>query len=93
MRLLQFCARSPEIQASQEARNKLKINILEKHEEIKFGFFSGYTDPMTGLPRSGRGKHIFGSANTCPFEDHTKVWIAVEILQPLLRNDLKDAER
>jgi hypothetical protein len=45
MTLLQFSARGPEIQASQEARKKLKQNILELHEGIRFGFFSGYTNP------------------------------------------------
>lgn len=27
------------------------------------------------------------------YEDYTKVWISVEILQPLLRTDLKESER
>lgn len=95
MALLTFHARSPNIQASEQARNQLTNDILEIHEDIRFGFFSGYTNPLTHLPRSRDkiNKYIFGSTNTVPFEDHTKVWIAVELLQPLLRHDLTDSER
>ena len=88
----QFHARPPFVYAGSQAGAKLKQDILAVHDEIKFGFFSGYTWPMTHLPRK-RGKYVFGMMEGAVYEDFIKVWISVEILQPLLRDDLSGPER
>jgi hypothetical protein len=92
MKLLSFHARSAHVRASPTAASQLRSDILSIHPEIRFGFFSVYTDPLTHLPRRV-DEYIFGSTNQVLYEERTKVWIAVEILQPLLRPDLNVSER
>ena len=78
--------------ASSQAAAKLKQDILAVHDEIKFGFFSGYTWPMTHLPPK-RDKYVFGMMDDAVYEDSIEVWISVETLQPLLRDDLSGPEQ
>lgn len=92
MTAFQFHTRPPFVHASSQAAAKLKQDILAVHNEIKFGFFSGYTWPMMHLPRK-RDKYVFGMMEGAVYEDFIKVWISVEILQPLLRDDLSGPEQ
>lgn len=71
---------------------KMKQDILDTHDHIKFGFYSGFTDPESHLPCS-KNSYSYGCSTMVPYEGFTKVWIAVEILQPLLRDDLTASER
>jgi hypothetical protein len=92
MKAYQFFSRPPAVYSKPQAAAQLKQDLLAVHDEIKFGFFSGYTWPITHLPRK-RHKYVFGMTGGTVYEDFIKVWISVEILQPLLRDDLSGAER
>jgi hypothetical protein len=47
---------------------------------------------MMHLPRK-RDKYVFNMMEGAVYEDFIKVWISVEILQPLLRDDLSGPEQ
>lgn len=90
MTLLRFRARHMRLHDPRQ----LQWQILEIGDDIMFGFCSGYTNTYNQLPREGRrDKYVYGTMEPKIYEDYTKVWISVEILQPLLRTDLKESER
>ena len=88
----QFHARPSILHATPQAAAKLTQAILAAHDEIKFGFYSGYTWPTSNLPRR-RDRYSFGATQGVGYEDFVKVWISVEILEPLLRVDLSGHEK
>jgi hypothetical protein len=95
MRPYKFSERAAGMHSTVEASKQLKVALLTAHDEIKFGFFSGHTSNLTHLPRTQkRQSYVYGVTQPCPHSaDITKVWISVEMLQPLLRDDLNPAER
>jgi hypothetical protein len=89
---MSFHQRAPEVRNTPAAIALLQSKLTNAARGIKFRLFSGYCN--TGLPV----KEIYSYA-----EMNNEIWggvdgiwrinIAIEILQPLLRNDLTDAER
>ncbi|KAF7867432.1 hypothetical protein EAF04_005515 [Stromatinia cepivora] len=75
-------------------KHKGAIPILGKHEGfwvVMFGFHSGYEDVATGLPRSRTSRNAITRNHTV--YDRIEVLISTELAQPLLRDDLTDAEK
>jgi hypothetical protein len=92
--LLSFHQRGPALRNDPEALEELQRQILEASEKIRFGLHSGYARGDTGMPYDLKQDHIhYGETVPASIYPYTKVWLGVEILQPLLRRDLTDAER
>lgn len=89
---MSFHQRAPEVRNTPDAIALLQSRLANLARGIKFRFFSGYC--YTGL----LVKEIYSYA-----EMQNEIWagvngiwrinIAIEMLQPLLRSDLRDAER
>lgn len=92
---LSFHQRPYHIRNTPEAISDMQIRLLTASERIRFRLFSGYTNCNTNIPV----KEIFhyGETNVELWEGNVRelvrVNVAIEVLQPLLRGDLTDAER
>lgn len=69
---------------------KQGINKLMSH--VEFAFFSGYTNPNNGLVISDT---VSGAITEIPLDPKiaTRIFLSIELVQPLLRKDLTDAGR
>lgn len=60
-------------------------------KKMQLVFYSGYTEEETNLPKQRAWS--YGQLSPHQFRDKFKIALAIETVQPLLRNDLTDAER
>ena len=79
--------------SQQDRLNKPKSidrDIKKVAEMLQISFYSGYEDPIVGLPFTDTNN----SAQTLKNTHHSRVEIhlAIELAQPLLRDDLTTAE-
>jgi hypothetical protein len=86
-----FRLRNPPVVSDEAQRERVQTYISSLARNIRFILISGRTWPQTGLPAP---EILLGKTrgNTIIFE-HTKVYVAIETVEPLLRTDLTPAER
>jgi len=88
--LLGFRARSPRLRESDEAKKLVQDEFEELARTVKVALYSAYTNPLTGLPTLD--SHGYGMTIKRWGAKMIKIYIGIEMSQPLLRKDLNDAE-
>ncbi len=89
--LVSFHQRPVQIRNAPSAIAQLNGQILAAAKNIRFRLISGYTNCNSGLVV--KEKFHFAEIQNEIYSDFVRINIAVELLQPLLRNDLTGAER
>jgi hypothetical protein len=72
-------------------RGRVLEKLIEVAKNVELGLVSGFNDTMTGMPESSGitlGKTFFNMT----WYDKTKIFVAIEMVEPLLRTDLTVAE-
>ncbi|KAI9642393.1 hypothetical protein NHQ30_009197 [Ciborinia camelliae] len=91
LKLQRFFSRTQGERISHSSPKTLEKSIEDLTSKVKFGFHSGYEDVATGLPRSRTSRNAITRNHTV--YDRIEVLISTEMAQPLLRDDLTDAEK
>ncbi|KAJ8059426.1 hypothetical protein OCU04_012370 [Sclerotinia nivalis] len=91
MKLQRFFSRTHGERIHHSFARPLEILIHDLTSKVMFGFHSGYEDVATGLPRSRTSRNAITRNHTV--YDRIEVLISTELVQPLLRDDLTDAEK
>ncbi|ESZ91772.1 hypothetical protein SBOR_7842 [Sclerotinia borealis F-4128] len=90
MKLQRFFSRTHEERTKQLPQTLEKL-IQDLTNVVIFGFNSGYEDVETGLPSLRTSRNAITGDHS--MYDRIKVLISTEMAQPLLRDDLTDAEK
>ena len=91
MRLLSFHQRRPEERNTPQAIRHVQDAIIRAASKIRMALTSGYTNTETLVPK--RRQYTYASMKEDFFQGFTKINLSIELLEPLLRNDLTGAER
>ncbi|KAM0126583.1 hypothetical protein ACHAP3_009244 [Botrytis cinerea] len=91
IKLQRFFSRTHSEKISRSSPRILENSIQNMTSKVVFGFHSGYEEVTTGLPRSRTSRNAITRNHT--IFDRFEVLVSTEMAQPLLRNDLTDAEK
>lgn len=91
LKLQRFFSRSYGERMNNSSPEALESMIQKLTSKVTFAFHSGYEDVATGLPRSRTSRNAITRNHTV--YDRIEVLISTELAQPLLRDDLTDAEK
>jgi hypothetical protein len=95
---MSFQVRNQEHRNTPEAVRMVQEKLAAYAKEIKFGFFCGFTDAMTGIEIVDKNADVPGPGHNDGITIHTKLlestmcYISLEIIAGLLRDDLTTAE-
>jgi hypothetical protein len=82
--------RSPDLRESDEAKKLVQDEFEELARSVRVALYSGYTNALTGLPT--QDSHGYGATVQRWGAKRIKIYIGIEMIQPLLRKDLNDVE-
>ncbi|KAM0152810.1 hypothetical protein ACHAPG_007473 [Botrytis cinerea] len=91
IKLQRFFSRTHSERTSRSSPRILENSIQNMTSKVVFGFHSGYEEVTTGLPRSRTSRNAITRNHT--IFDRIEVLVSTEMAQPLLRDDLTDAEK
>ena len=91
IKLQRFFSRTHSEKISRSSPRILENSIQNMTSKVVFGFHSGYEEVTTGLPRSRTSRNAITRNHT--IFDRIEVLVSTEMAQPLLRDDLTDAEK
>ncbi|KAH7323527.1 hypothetical protein BKA65DRAFT_407294, partial [Rhexocercosporidium sp. MPI-PUGE-AT-0058] len=85
-----FLPRSTQQRIADNSSPTIQQRLIDMKKNVRFGIDSGHQAAMHPLPV--RSTSRYGETLSAPWLGHIGVWISLETLQPLLRNDLTDVE-
>jgi hypothetical protein len=65
--------------------------IRDMTQNVRLALYSGYEDPSSGLPSLRVNRNAITKNNL--LYERVEILLAIELVQPLLRDDLTDAEK
>lgn len=87
-----FRLRHPRLAQQDTERAKVQNRLLSIAKILKLGLMSGHNMPLNGLPDDNTiflGKTMYNPS----VYDKVRMFVAIELVEPLLRTDLNPAER
>lgn len=88
-----FHRRTGEERVKKPRSEALDQRIQEMKQNVTFGLYSGYEQGASGLPERRTVRYGSTRQDRALEEVSVQVRLGIEMLQPLLRKDLTDAER
>jgi hypothetical protein len=89
--LQRFYRRSQGERIADPKTQETQQKIRDMTQNVRLALYSGYEDPSSGLPALRVNRNAMTKNNLV--YKRVEILLAIELLQPLLRNDLTDAEK
>jgi hypothetical protein len=90
-RLQRFYRRSQGERIADPKMQETQPKIRDMTQNVRLALYSGYEDPSSGLPALRVNRNAITKNNLA--YKRVEILFAIELLQPLLRDNLTDAEK